>query len=77
MSETRPIDIHAHYFPRPFLELIAAEGGPLGGSCDLSHPKGPVVKVGVHGAGPLAAKFTDLDLRLAEMDAQGVRVQGL
>ena len=54
------IDIHAHFYPRRYLELIAEEGAPFGASCALCAPDGPVVKVGTLIAGPLvvaAPKF--------------------
>ena len=77
MNENQPIDIHAHYFPQTYLNLIGAEGQPFGASCDQSDPGGPVVTVGFQRAGPLNEKFTNLQPRLEEMDAQGVRTQAL
>ncbi len=71
------IDIHAHFYPRRYLELIAEEGAPFGASCALCAPDGPVVKVGTLIAGPLGGKFIDLDARIAAMDEQGVAVQAL
>jgi aminocarboxymuconate-semialdehyde decarboxylase len=65
------IDIHAHYFPQPYLDLIGAEGKPYG----MDYRKtadgfaiGPVL---------FAAKFTDLSLRLADMDQRGVAMHAL
>ena len=57
--------------------LIAADGAEFGATVSTSNPKGPVIDVGLLHAGPLARKFIDLDERVAEMDAQGVRVQAL
>jgi aminocarboxymuconate-semialdehyde decarboxylase len=76
-NERRPVDIHAHYYPQAYLDLIAAEGAPHGASCDLEHPGGVVIEAGNLHAGPLARKFIDLDLRVAEMDEQGVQVHAL
>jgi aminocarboxymuconate-semialdehyde decarboxylase len=70
------IDIHAHYYPSGFLKLVAAEGGRFGASCRETD-KGPVIDVGPLHAGPIAAKFIDLDLRLAAMDEQRVAIQAL
>ena len=76
--DKRPcIDIHAHYYPETFLELIAADGAEFGATVSTSNPKGPVIDVDLLHAGPPARKFIDLDERVAEMDAQGVRVQAL
>ena len=77
MNEILPIDIHSHYFPETYLKLIGAEGLPFGARCDVSNPEGPVVTVDYQRAGPLAAKFTELEPRLEEMDAQGVRTHAL
>lgn len=77
MTEMKCVDIHAHYFPTAYLELIAAEGLPFGGKCSMCAPGGPVIDVGELHTGPLEAKFIDLDLRIADMDAQGVGVQAL
>lgn len=71
------IDIHAHYYPESFLKLIAEEGAAFGATVSASNPAGPLIDVGPLHAGPLARKFIDLDERVAEMDAQGVRVQAL
>ena len=65
--DKRPcIDIHAHYYPETFLELIAADGAEFGATVSTSNPKGPVIDVGLLHAGPLARKFIDLDERVAE-----------
>jgi aminocarboxymuconate-semialdehyde decarboxylase len=70
------IDIHAHFYPSDFLKLVAAEGGRFGVTCRET-ANGPVVDVGPLHAGPIAAKFIDLDLRLGAMDEQRVAIQAL
>ncbi len=70
------IDIHAHYYPESFIRLMAEAGASSGAEVTRTDD-GPVLKVGILRAGPLAPKFIDLDLRIAEMDAQGVAVQAL
>jgi aminocarboxymuconate-semialdehyde decarboxylase len=72
----RPIDIHAHYYPQHYLDLLAEEGKRFkadyrmtGEGFYLSTPAGNV--------GPLPAKFTDLKQRLADMDEQGVSMQAV
>jgi aminocarboxymuconate-semialdehyde decarboxylase len=71
-----PIDIHAHYYPQAYLDLIAEEGKRFkadyrmtGEGFYLSSPAGSI--------GPLPTKFIDLKQRLADMDEQGVSVQAL
>ena len=71
------IDIHAHYYPDSFIQLMAEEGASAGASVTRAEGQGPVLDVGILHAGPLAPKFIDLDLRIAEMDAQGVDMQAL
>jgi len=71
------IDIHAHYFPRAYLDLIGEEGASYGARLREDGGAGPVVEAGGLRAGPLPAAFTDLERRLADMDATGVDVQVL
>jgi aminocarboxymuconate-semialdehyde decarboxylase len=52
----RVIDIHAHYFPKTYIALLAKEG---------KHPNSN------------DPKFTDLKVRLADMDKKGVTLQAL
>ncbi len=70
------IDIHAHYFPEPFLELIAAEGEPYGAGYRRT-PDGFTITGAGRPLGSLPLKFIDLKQRVADMDAQGVTVQAL
>lgn len=76
MDDRSGIDIHAHFYPESYLDLIASEGEPFGARCTATDA-GPVIDVGPLHVGPLARKFSDLDLRVAEMDAQGVEAQVL
>lgn len=68
----RAIDIHAHYFPQSFLDLLAQEGERYG-----MKSRATADGFFIGQAGPYATKFIDLDLRLAEMDKQGVGVHAL
>jgi aminocarboxymuconate-semialdehyde decarboxylase len=65
------IDIHAHYFPQAFLDQLAQHGRAHGLDYRAT-PEGFSI-------GPVqyAKKFTDLDLRLAEMDERGVEMHAL
>ena len=70
------IDIHAHFVPEEFLRLIEAEGEPYG--LRLRHgPAGPLIVAGQIAFGPISAQYHDLDLRIKEMDAQGVAAHAL
>lgn len=70
------VDIHAHYFPQAYLDLIASEGKRYGASYEMT-PKGWLIRTPAANNGPLSVKFIDLKQRLADMDAQGVAVQAL
>src|SRR5438105_11325169 len=70
------IDIHAHYYPLAYLDVIGTDGKPFGGEYTQT-PEGYMLKGGGFSGGPFPAKFTDLKLRLADLDAQGVQLHAL
>jgi aminocarboxymuconate-semialdehyde decarboxylase len=70
------VDVHAHYYPQAYLDLIAAEGGNFGAMYKAG-AHGPSIRVGPLFAGPIGSKFTDLDIRIAAMDEQRVAIQTL
>src|SRR5258708_3883268 len=74
MSHYAPIDVHAHYFPQNFLDLIAKHGPSHGFEYKMVEDKGPQFKHGHLVTGPVGPKFVDLDARLAAMDEQRVEV---
>src|SRR5258705_11055205 len=74
MSHHAPIDVHAHYFPQSFLDLVAKHGPSHGFEDKMVEGKGPQFKHGHLMTGPVGAKFVDLDARLAAMEEQGVEV---
>jgi aminocarboxymuconate-semialdehyde decarboxylase len=71
------IDVHAHYFPQAFLDLVEKHGPAHGFEYKMVEGKGPQFKHGHVTTGPVGAKFVDLDARLAAMDEQGVAVHAL
>lgn len=71
------IDVHAHYFPEAFLQLIEKHGPAHGFEYKMVEGKGPQFKHGHVMTGPVGPKFVDLDARLAAMDEQGVEVHAL
>ena len=75
-GKVRSIDIHAHYYPESYCNLVGGEGKQFGGSfvCD---DKSFSFKTPAGGLGPLPMKFIDVDERLKDMDASGVDVQAL
>jgi aminocarboxymuconate-semialdehyde decarboxylase len=71
------IDVHAHFFPERYLDLIAREGGAFGASIDRSSPKGPSIVVGQSRTPPLDASYWDLERRRQAMDRTGIALQAL
>ncbi len=77
MAGARTIDIHAHFFPEAYLQLLEREGPAFGVTLDRADPKGPAIRVGAVLGGHLRPHFYDLDRRRREMDRQGVEVHAL
>ncbi len=76
-GSVRTVDIHAHYYPQSYFDVIAEEGHRFGGDYHMT-PQGPYISTpNAGGRGQLAPKFTDLKLRIADMDAQGIAVQAV
>jgi len=71
------IDVHTHYFPQGFLDLIEKHGPAHGFEYKMVEGKGPQFKHGHLMTGPVGPKFVDLDARLAAMDEQGVQVHAM
>ena len=74
LTHRSAVDIHAHYFPQPFLDLIAENAGSYGFEHRVIEGKGPQFRIGHLVTGPVGPKFIDVDTRLAAMDGQGVEV---
>jgi aminocarboxymuconate-semialdehyde decarboxylase len=70
------VDMHAHFFPQSFLDILKAAGEGIGGDYWWT-PQGVYVKAGALRSGPADRKIIDLNLRLADMDRQGVKVHAL
>ncbi|HEV8520513.1 MAG TPA: amidohydrolase family protein [Burkholderiales bacterium] len=76
MSKQPVIDVHAHYYPAPYLALLKHHGFPADTVYSTADPRKP------DDPGSRTHKlrdraFTELDLRLAAMDRQGVDVHAL
>ena len=68
------IDIHAHYYPQSYFDLFNAEG--FNSEFRMTE-QGFFFKTPTQTSGPLPRKFIDLQERLADMDAQGVKIHAL
>ncbi len=77
MEPTGIIDIHAHYYPERYVRLFIEQGHRHGARFE-DGTQGPLIHVpGDIPSGPITPAFTDLGLRLAAMDRQGVQWQAL
>ena len=72
----RTIDTHAHYYPQPYLDLIASEGSRFHYEVTIAEETF-TIKSPWFSPGPLPKKFIEIEQRLADMDSQGVGVQAL
>ena len=70
------IDVHAHWYPQPFLDLLR-DYGPEHGLEWKETGNGPQFKIRNLITGPAGPRFVDLDARLQAMDGQGVEVHAL
>lgn len=75
-SDGAVVDIHAHYFPEAYLDLVAGAGKRFDASYQMTD-KGFFIKTPAGSNGPLPARFIDLKARIADMDQQGVAVQAI
>jgi len=74
--DVRVIDIHAHYFPESYLDLVASDGKRFDAAYRMTD-QGWYIKTPAGANGPLSPKFIDLKARIADMDRQGVAVQAI
>jgi aminocarboxymuconate-semialdehyde decarboxylase len=75
-TDVRVIDIHAHYFPEAYLDLVATDGKRSDAEY-YTTDKGWFIKTPAGNNGPLPSKFIDFKARIADMDQQGVSVQAI
>jgi aminocarboxymuconate-semialdehyde decarboxylase len=75
-AEVRPVDIHAHFFPQAYLDVLA-EDGPRFGVEYRADEEGFYIKTDVRFQGPISYRAVDLKKRIADMDAQGTAVQAM
>ncbi len=75
-TPTRVIDIHAHYFPQTYLDVVADDGKRFDASYRTTDA-GWFIKTPAASNGPLSPNFIDLKARIADMDRQGVAVQAI
>ena len=76
MSKPPIIDIHAHYYPESYMQVLAQYGYPYGTVYSNAAPADAQTPGATSYQRPDSA-FTDLDKRIAAMDQQGVTMQAL
>lgn len=72
-----PVDVHAHWYPQAWLDLVAKHGPACGIEWQEIEGKGPQFKIGHLSTGPAGPRYVDLDARLEAMDGQGVAVHAM
>jgi hypothetical protein len=76
VAGVRSVDIHAHFFPQAYLDVLAEEG-PRFNVEYRAADEGFYIKTEVRFQGPLPYRVVDLKKRIADMDAQGTVVQAM
>src|SRR6266850_62598 len=76
VTGVRPVDIHAHFFPQAYLDVLAEEGPRFNVEYRAAE-EGFYIKTEVRFQGPLSYRIVDLKKRIADMDAQGTAVQAM
>jgi aminocarboxymuconate-semialdehyde decarboxylase len=72
------IDTHAHYFPEPYLKLIADHGKRCGATVVTDPAGARFIQIGLLlRTGPITSEFYDLDDRLKTMNKIGVGMHAL
>ncbi len=75
-DDVAPVDIHAHFFPQAYLDVLAEEG-PRFNVEYRAAPEGFYIKTDARAQGPLPYRVVDLNQRIADMDAQGIAMQAM
>ncbi|MBI1990023.1 MAG: amidohydrolase, partial [Betaproteobacteria bacterium] len=76
MRQPLVIDIHAHYYPESYMQMLVQYGYPYGTVYSNAAPADAEAPGATSYKRPDSA-FTDLSKRIAAMDQQGVTVQAL
>src|SRR3977135_3514166 len=76
VTGVRPVDIHAHFFPQSYLDVLAEEGPRF----DVEYraaEEGFYINTDALLQEPPPHPIVDLKKRIADMDAQGTDVQAM
>jgi aminocarboxymuconate-semialdehyde decarboxylase len=72
----RALDIHAHYLPEAYLDVLNEDGKRFNAKYRMTD-KGFYYETPAGSGGPSATKVIDLKQRIADMDRQGVAAQAV
>ena len=75
-GSVRAVDIHAHFFPQEYLDVLALDGPRFNVEYRAAQ-EGFYIKTDARFQGPLPYRAVDLQKRIADMDAQGTAVQAM
>jgi aminocarboxymuconate-semialdehyde decarboxylase len=75
-GSVRAVDIHAHFFPQEYLDVLAEDGARFGVEYRAAE-EGFYIKTDARFQGPLPYRSVDLKMRIADMDANGTAVQAM
>ena len=76
VAGVRPVDIHAHFFPQEYLDVLAEDGARFGVEYRAAE-EGFYIKTDARFQGPLPYRAVDLKSRISDMDANGTAVQAM
>src|SRR4030088_673608 len=76
VTGVRPVDIHAHFFPQAYLDVLAEEGPRFNVEYRAAE-EGFYIKTDARFQGPLPYRIVDLKKRIADMDAPGTPVEAM
>ncbi len=71
------IDIHAHFYPEPYLRILEELGDNSPIRCSFDNPDGPVIYMWAADTPPLDVTYYDYHARVGEMDDKGVDIHAL
>src|SRR4249920_1230607 len=71
----RAIDIHAHFFPQSYLDVVASDGARFKTSYKIANGQFSIQSPSATNFAPVS--IVDVKARIAEMDRQGVAMQAL
>src|SRR6266404_3980457 len=76
VTGVRPVDIHAHFFPQAYLDVLAEERARFNVEYRAAE-EGFYIKTDVRFQGPLSDRIVNFKKCIADMDSKGTAVQAI